>query len=138
MRRRRERRQPCWGVSDGGAVAVAVKSCAEVNVAVVVARPAQRLLMSANMRTAGTSKVLARRRARDATRRANEARAAREKANIENAATYMVAKGRLGDIDAWETERLATVTEQVRMEADKRRERSCGGRRGGQAAAGQR
>lgn len=41
------------------------------------------------MTSAGTSKVEARRRAREVTRRANEARAAREKANIENAATYM-------------------------------------------------
>ncbi|CAN5585214.1 hypothetical protein BH11ACT6_BH11ACT6_12910 [soil metagenome] len=55
------------------------------------------------------------------TRRSNEARAAREKANIENAATYMVAKARLAEIDAWEIERLAAVTEQVRGEASKRR-----------------
>ena len=73
------------------------------------------------MTAAGTSKVEARRRAREATRRANEARAAREKANIENAANYMVAKARLAEIDAWETERLAAVTELVRAEATKRR-----------------
>lgn len=63
----------------------------------------------------------ARKRAREATRRANEARAAREKANIENAANYMVAKAKLAEIDAWETKRLAAVTEQVRAEANKRR-----------------
>lgn len=63
----------------------------------------------------------ARRRAREATRRANETRAARDKANIENAASYMVAKARLAEIDAWETERLAAFTEQVRAEANKRR-----------------
>ncbi|MCV7372065.1 hypothetical protein H5P33_04980 [Mycolicibacterium arabiense] len=73
------------------------------------------------MTAAGTSKVEARRRAREATRRANEARAAREKANIESAANYMVAKARLAEIDAWETERLAAVTQQVRAEAGKRR-----------------
>lgn len=73
------------------------------------------------MTAAGTSKVEARRRAREATRRANEARAAREKANIENAANYIVAKARLADIDAWETERLAAVSEQVRADANKRR-----------------
>jgi hypothetical protein len=73
------------------------------------------------MTGAGTSKVEARRRVREATRRANEARAARDKANIENAANYMVAKARLAEIDAWETERLAAVTEQVRSEANKRR-----------------
>lgn len=55
------------------------------------------------------------------TRRANEARAAREKANIENAANYMVAKARLAEIDVWETERLAAVTEGVRADANRRR-----------------
>lgn len=79
------------------------------------------LLQSATMTAADTSKVQARKRAREATRRANEARAAREKANIENAANYMVAKARLAQIDAWETERLTAVTEQVRAEANKRR-----------------
>lgn len=73
------------------------------------------------MTTSGTSKVEARRRAREATRRANEARAARDKANIENAANYMVAKTKLVEIDAWEAERLAAVTEHVRAEANKRR-----------------
>jgi hypothetical protein len=73
------------------------------------------------MTAAGTSKVEARRRVREATRRANEARATREKANIENAANYMVAKARLAEIDVWETERLAAVTEGVRAEAAKRR-----------------
>ncbi|ORA50126.1 hypothetical protein BST22_16035 [Mycolicibacterium chubuense] len=73
------------------------------------------------MTAPSTSKVEARRRAREATRRANEARAAREKANIENAANYMVAKARLAEIDVWETERLAAVTEGVRAEATKRR-----------------
>ncbi|WP_235660451.1 hypothetical protein [Mycolicibacterium gilvum] len=51
------------------------------------------------MTTAGASKIEARRRAREATRRANQARAARERANIENAATYIVAKARLAEID---------------------------------------
>jgi hypothetical protein len=73
------------------------------------------------MTAAGTSKVEARRRAREATRRANEAPAARDKANIENAANYMVAKATLAEIDAWETERFAAVTEQVRAEANRRR-----------------
>lgn len=73
------------------------------------------------MTGAGTSKVEARRRARERTRRANEARAARQKANIEIVANYEVAMGRLAEIDAWESERLAAVTEQVRAEANKRR-----------------
>jgi hypothetical protein len=78
-------------------------------------------LMVPFMTAVGTSKVEARRRAREATRRANVARAAREKANIENAVNYMVAKARLAEIDAWEIERLAAVTEQVRAEANERR-----------------
>ncbi|MDZ4267503.1 MAG: hypothetical protein U1D00_17740 [Mycobacterium sp.] len=48
------------------------------------------------------------------------ARAAREKANIENAANYM-AKARMAEIDDWETQRLAAVTDQVRDAANKRR-----------------
>lgn len=63
----------------------------------------------------------ARKRAREATRRANEARAAREKANIEHAANYMVAKAKLAEIDTWETERLTTATQQLRAEANRRR-----------------
>jgi hypothetical protein len=73
------------------------------------------------MTASGTSKVAARRRAREATWRANEARAAQDKANIEHAANYMVAKAKLIEIDAWETERLTAVTEQVRAEANRRR-----------------
>ncbi|WP_333893231.1 hypothetical protein [Mycolicibacterium gadium] len=72
--------------------------------------------------TASTStKVEARRRAREASRRANEARAARERANIENAATYIVAKTKLAAVDRWERERLAQLRDQVRAEANKRR-----------------
>lgn len=72
--------------------------------------------------TASTStKVKARRRAREATRRANEARAVRERANIENAATYIVAKTKLAAVDRWERERLAQLRDQVRAEANKRR-----------------
>jgi hypothetical protein len=74
-----------------------------------------------NMASASTSKIEARRRAREATRRANEERAAREKANIESAATYIVAKAKLAEIDTWESERLAQVREHVRSEADRRR-----------------
>lgn len=72
--------------------------------------------------TASTStKVEARRRAREATRRANEARAARERANIENAANYMVAKTKLAEVDPWERERLTQLRDQVRAEANRRR-----------------
>ncbi|WP_260753845.1 hypothetical protein [Mycobacterium sp. SMC-8] len=73
------------------------------------------------MTSASTSKIEAHRRAREATRRANDARAARDRANIEYAANYMVAKAKLAEVDAWETERMAAVTEQVRAEAGKRR-----------------
>jgi len=68
-----------------------------------------------------TSKVEARRRVREAQARANEARAQRERANVEDAATYMVAVGRVSEVDAWESERLAQVREQVRAEANRRR-----------------
>ena len=68
-----------------------------------------------------TSKVEARRRVREAQARANEARAQRERANVEDAATFMVATGRVSEVDAWESERLAEVREQVRAEANRRR-----------------
>ena len=44
-------------------------------------------------------------------------RAQRERANVEAAATFMVATGRVSEVDAWESERLAEVREQVRAEA---------------------
>jgi hypothetical protein len=68
-----------------------------------------------------TSKVEARRRVREAQARANEARAQRERANVEDAATLVVAAGRVSEVDAWESERLAQVREQVRAEATRRR-----------------
>ena len=68
-----------------------------------------------------TSRVEARRRVREAQARANEARAQRERANVEDAATFMVAAARVSEVDAWESERLAQVREQVRAEANKRR-----------------
>src|SRR5712672_405585 len=53
-----------------------------------------------------TSKVEARRRAREALARINEARAQRERANVDDAATFMVAVGKVTEVDAWESERL--------------------------------
>ena len=84
-----------------------------------------------------TSRVEARRRVREAQARANEARAQRERANVEDAATLMVATGRVSEVDAWESERLAQVSEQVRAEANKRRGGLSrgGGWRGGADAA---
>jgi hypothetical protein len=72
------------------------------------------------MTAASTSKVEARRRAREATRRANEARAARDKANIEDAATYLVAVSKIAEVETWKKERLAQLREQVDAEAGKR------------------
>lgn len=86
----------------------------------VVASSARRLLISATMTAASTSKVEARRRAREATRRANESRAARDKANIEDAAIYLVAVGRIAEVETWKTDRLARLREQVDAEAGKR------------------
>jgi hypothetical protein len=68
-----------------------------------------------------TSKMEARRRAREALARINEARAQRERANVDDAATFMVAVGKSTEVDAWESERLAVVGEIVRAEANRRR-----------------
>ncbi|MCV7180423.1 hypothetical protein [Mycolicibacterium murale] len=69
----------------------------------------------------GKAKLQARRRAREAQARANEHRATRERENVEDAATYVVAVDKLREIDAWEVSRLAAVCEQVRREAETRR-----------------
>jgi hypothetical protein len=68
-----------------------------------------------------TSRVEARRRVREAQARANGARVQRERANVEDAATLVVAAGRVSEVDGWEAERRAQVREQVRVEANKRR-----------------
>jgi hypothetical protein len=81
--------------------------------------PAARLIVQSM--TGSTSKVMARRRAREVQAQANEARAQRERANIEDAAIYMVAVSKVNEVDAWEVERLAAVRDQVRSEAEKRR-----------------
>jgi bacillopeptidase F (M6 metalloprotease family) len=67
------------------------------------------------------SKVEARRRVREAQARANEARAQRERANVDDAATFIVAVGKVTEVDAWESERLAVVREHVGAEASRRR-----------------
>jgi hypothetical protein len=68
-----------------------------------------------------TSKVEARRRVREAQARVNEARAQRERANVDDAATLVVAVGKVREVDAWESERLIHVRDQVRAEAHRRR-----------------
>jgi hypothetical protein len=55
---------------------------------------------------------------REAQARANEAQARRERDNIEDTATLVVAQGRLADIDQWEAERSG----QVRAEGQRRRQ----------------
>lgn len=71
--------------------------------------------------TGNTSKLQARRRVREAQARANETRAQRERANIEDAATYMVAVGKVSEVDVWETERLTVTRDKIRTEACRRR-----------------
>jgi hypothetical protein len=44
-----------------------------------------------------------------------------ERENVEDAATYVVVADKLREVDAWEVSRLAAVCQQVRREADKRR-----------------
>jgi|EndMetStandDraft_3_1072993.scaffolds.fasta_scaffold265883_1 hypothetical protein len=76
-----------------------------------------------------TSKVEARRQVREAQARANEARAQRERADVDDAATLMVAVSKLTDVDVWESERLAVARERVRAEASRRRA-NCGAEAG--------
>lgn len=90
------------------------------NVAVVVVRSVGRLLRSATMTAAGTSKLEARRRAVEGTRRANEARAARDKANIDDTTHFLYEVGKVAEVEVWKKERLAQLRAQVDAEAAKR------------------
>ena len=72
------------------------------------------------MTPAGTSKLEARRRAVEATRRANEARAARDKANIDDATNFLYEVGKVAEVEVWKRERLAQLREQVDADAAKR------------------
>jgi hypothetical protein len=56
----------------------------------------------------------------EATRRANEARAARDKANIDDATNFLYEVGKVADVEVWKKERLAQLREQVDVEAAKR------------------
>lgn len=62
----------------------------------------------------------ARRRAVEATRRDNEARAARDKANIDDATNFLYEVGKVAEVEVWKKERLAQLREQVDAEAAKR------------------
>jgi hypothetical protein len=56
----------------------------------------------------------------EANRRANEARAARDKANIKDATTFMYEVGKIAEVEQWKKERLAQLREQVDAEAAKK------------------
>lgn len=60
----------------------------------------------------------ARRRVREAQAKAREQRARRERENVEDIATFVVACSRLAAVDTWEAERTA----QINAEADRRRD----------------
>ena len=64
------------------------------------------------------SKSQARKRVREAQARANEERAQRDRANVDDTATFLVARTRLAGVDAWEAERVA----QIGLDADRRRD----------------
>jgi len=66
-------------------------------------------------------KLEARRRARETQAKANADRAQRDRANVEDIATWTVAVGKVGEVDAWEAQRLVVVRDQVRAEAARRR-----------------
>ena len=64
------------------------------------------------------SMAKARKRVREAQAKAQERRARRERENVEDIATFVVACSRLAGVDAWEAERIA----QINAEADRRRD----------------
>lgn len=56
----------------------------------------------------------------EASRRANEERAARDKANIDDATTFLVAVGKIAEVETWKKKRTAQLRAQVDAEATKR------------------
>ena len=64
------------------------------------------------------SKSQARKRVREAQARANEERAQRNRANVYDMATFLIARSRLAGVDAWEAERVA----EIGLDADRRRD----------------
>ncbi|WP_163684371.1 hypothetical protein [Mycolicibacterium gadium] len=72
------------------------------------------------MTTPRISKLEARKRAHGAFRRANEARVAKEKANIDDAAEILVAVGKIAEIETWKKQRLAQLRQQLDAEVAKK------------------
>lgn len=72
------------------------------------------------MTTPRISKLEARKRAHEASRRANEARAAKEKANIDDAAEILVAVGKIAEVETWKKQRLAQLRQQLDVEVAKK------------------
>jgi hypothetical protein len=68
------------------------------------------------------SKSQARKMVREAQARANEERAQRDRDNVDDMATFLVARTRLAGVDEWQAERVA----QIGREADRRREEHRG------------
>lgn len=64
------------------------------------------------------SMAAARRRVREAQAKAQEERARRERDNVEDMATFLVARNRLAAVNVWEAERVS----QVGAEAERRRD----------------
>lgn len=56
----------------------------------------------------------------EANRRANEARAARDKANIKDATEFMYEVGKIAEVEQWKKERPAQLRAQVDAEAAKK------------------
>jgi len=64
------------------------------------------------------SKTMARKKVREAQQKVRDERELRERANIEDMATFLVSRARLAGVDQWEADRVA----QVSAEASRRRE----------------
>ncbi|HWT47093.1 MAG TPA: hypothetical protein VN255_00420 [Mycobacterium sp.] len=64
------------------------------------------------------SKTMARKKVREAQQKVRDERELRERANIEDMATFLVSRTRLAGVDQWEADRVA----QVSAEASRRRE----------------
>lgn len=69
-----------------------------------------------------SSMAAARRRVRKSQERVSEQRARRERDNVEDMATFLVARDRMVGVDAWEAERVAQVAAEAARRRDEQRQ----------------
>ncbi len=68
------------------------------------------------------SKMTARKKVREAQQKVRDERELRERANVEDMATFLVLRTRLAGVDQWEADRVAQVSAEASRRRDEHRE----------------